>query len=175
MTDKEKAIFRALNSTITVRFKDSRFDDVIEYIRVATGLPITLDKETMKDANVRYDSTVSGNMKGVSARFLLRKVLADVGLTFIIRNEVVEVVTPQFAKTLLITRTYYVGDLSECACGLFSPEQANMFMNMIQTSIDPKSWKGNGGDGTITYNPDTRSVTIKQSAEFHGVLAGGLR
>lgn len=175
MTDKEKAIFRTLKSTITVRFKDSRFEDVIEYIRTATGLRITMNKDTLDEANVSYDSTVSGDLKGVTVRFLLRKVLADKGLTFIIRNEAVEVVTPKFAKTLLVTRTYYVGDLAECACGLFSNEQAGMFMNMIQTSMDPKSWKENGGEGTISYNPATRSVTIKQSAEFHGVLSSGLR
>jgi hypothetical protein len=175
MTDKEKAIFRALNSTVSVRFKDSSFEDVIEYIRSTTGLKITLNKGSLDEVNIGYDSTVSSDLKGVTIRFLLRKVLADKGLTFIIRNEAIEVVTPKIARTLLVTRTYYVGDLADCACGLLSNEQAGMFMNMIQTSIDPKSWKENGGEGTITYNPATRSVTIKQSAEFHGVLSSGAR
>jgi hypothetical protein len=175
MTDKEKAIFRALNSTVSVRFKDSRFEDVIEYIRTATGLTIALDKESMDEVGLRYDSTVSFDVKGVTARFLLSRILAERGLTFVIRNEVVEVVTPKIAKTLLVTRTYRVSDLSDSACGSFSSEEVGLFMNLIQTTIDPKSWKGNGGEGTITFNPVTRSVTIKQSAEFHGVLGGGSR
>jgi hypothetical protein len=172
MTDKEKAIFRALNSTVSVRFKESRFEDVVEYIRTATGLTIALDKESMDEVGLRYDSTVSFDIKGVTVRFFLRKILADRGLTFIIRNEVVQVVTPKIAKTVLVTRTYYVSDLSDSACGSFSTEEAALFMNMIQSTIDPKSWKGSGGEGTITYNPVTLSVTIKQSAEFHGVLGG---
>jgi hypothetical protein len=169
LTEKEKAIFRALNSTISIRFKDSRLEDVIEYLRTVTGLPILLDPVSMEEAQVTYDSPVSANVKGVTARFLLKKVLADLGLTYVIKDEVIEVMTPKKAQDQMVVRTYYVGDL------VANRWQAADMIALIVSTIDPESWRVNGGAGTIVYHPITRSLVIKQSAEFHGVLSGGLK
>src|SRR5262249_50166403 len=167
LTAKEKALFRALNASISVRFKNSRLADVIEYIQTAAGLRIVLDKASMDEIGVRYDSPVSVSVRGVTVRTLLRKVGADFGMNYVVRDDAIELVSPNQARSRMVTRTYSVSDLSDSACGSFSPEQAAMFMDMIRTSIEPGSWQGNGGDGTIAYDPLTRSVTIKQSADFH--------
>jgi hypothetical protein len=169
MTAKEKAVFQALNSTMSVRFKDSRLEDVIEYLRTIAGLNILFDPVSMEDAGVTYDSPVSVNVKGVTVRFLLRKIVADLGLTYVIKDEVIEVMSPKKAQDLMVARTYYVGDL------VANRWQAAQMIDLIQSTIDPESWRANGGAGTIVYHPLTRSLVIKQSAEFHGVLSGGLR
>ena len=44
-------------------------------------------------------------------RTLLKKVLSDVGLTYIVKDNVIQVTTPEIAKQTLTTRTYYMGDL----------------------------------------------------------------
>jgi len=123
----------------------------------------------MEEVGVTYDSPVSVNVKGVTARFVLRKILGDLGLTFVIKDEVIEVMTPKKAQDMMVVRTYYVGDL------VANRWQAAQIIDLIQSTIDPESWKANGGAGTIAYHPLTRSLVIKQSAEFHGVLSGGLR
>src|SRR5262249_23138334 len=43
LTAKEKAIIKALDTPITVSFKDSRFQDVIDYLSTLIGQPILLD------------------------------------------------------------------------------------------------------------------------------------
>jgi hypothetical protein len=174
LTSREKAMFRALNGSISVRFKNSRLADVIEFAQAATGLKVVLDKPSMEEVGVRYDSPVSVDVKGVSVRTLLRKVAADLSMTYVVRDGAIELVSPTQARSRMVTRTYSVSDLSDSACGSFSAGQAAMFMDLIRSSIEPESWQGNGGDGTIAYDFLTRSVTIKQSAEFHGVLSGGL-
>jgi hypothetical protein len=174
-TAKEKALLRALNSTISVRFKDSRLEDVIEYLQIATGLRIVLDKASLDEVGVRYDSPVSIGVKSITVRSLLQIVLADLGLTYVVKDESLAVVSPHKGRELLLVRKYSVSDLSASACGSFSGEQAAMFINLIQSTIAPESWKVNGGTGTISYAPLTRSMVIKQSAEFHSVLSGGLR
>src|SRR5262249_56990 len=37
LSEKEKAILQALNTRVTVNFKNSRFEDVLEYLRTITG------------------------------------------------------------------------------------------------------------------------------------------
>jgi hypothetical protein len=176
LTAKEKALFRALNSIVSVRFKDTRLEDAIEYLQTTTGLTILLDKVAMEEAGVSYDSPVSVNVKGVTARFVLRKIMADLGLAYVIKDETIEVVTPKQFQEMMVVRTYNVLDLViDPARPWLELVNAAMLIDLIQTTIEPGSWKANGGQGTIVYHQLTHSLVIKQSAEFHGTLSGGLR
>ena len=47
-------------------------------------------------------------------------------------------------------------------------------VEMIKNSVDPMSWQGQGGQGSIGFNIPTMSLIIRQSAEVHAVLRGGL-
>ena len=46
-------------------------------------------------------------------------------------------------------------------------------IDLIQSSVDPQTWQGNGGNGTITFHAPSMSLVIKQSAEVHALLASG--
>jgi len=173
MSPKEKALFRALNSTMTIRLKNARFEEVIDYLQSKTGLSIVLDRAMLTAADISYDSTVSVDLKDVSVRTVLRKVLADLNLTYVIRNEAIMVVTPAVARQMQVTRVYYVRDLLPGGWGFFSAVQAAQLIDMIQTTVEPQSWRANGGDGTIVYDPVRRALIVKQSAEFQSVLSGG--
>ena len=49
-------------------------------------------------------------------------------------------------------------------------------VTLITQSVEPSSWDVNGGNGTITFEPITMSLIIKQSAEVHYQIRGsGLR
>src|SRR5262249_51383847 len=101
--------------------------------------------------------------------FLLRKILADLGLTYVVKDEVIEVVSPQKARSMMSVRTYYVGDLAA------NRWQAAVLIDLIQSTIEPESWRANGGAGALGYPPLTRSLVIKQTSEFHSALSGALR
>jgi hypothetical protein len=111
LTTKERALLRALNSPISVSFKNTRIEAAIEYLQTATGQTILLDQSSLKEVDATYDSPVSMNAKGVALRTVLRKILADVGLTYIVQNETIQVTTVQRAKATLVTKRYYIGDL----------------------------------------------------------------
>lgn len=175
MTPKEKSILRALDSTISLDLKRAGVESVIDYLRTKTGLPIILDKEALAQADVTYESTVSVSLKNVSVRLVLKKILADLGLTYVIRNEAIFVVTPAMANQMMVTRTYYIRDLLPAGHPFFSELQAAALIDMIQSTVEPQSWKANGGNGTIVYDPITRALVVKQSAEFQSVLSGAAR
>jgi hypothetical protein len=80
---------------------------------------------------------------------------------------------------MLTTRTYYLGDLVGVGNPLL-PAVANQFqmiqaigtiINQIQ-GIDPESWEGRGGPGTISFDPVRMALIIRQSAEMHYMLNG---
>jgi hypothetical protein len=111
LTAKEKGILTALSTPLEVKFQNTKLEDVIDYLHTITSQPIILDREALKEADASYDSPITLNVKGVSFRTVLRRVLADLGLTYVIRDEAIQVTSAQRAKELMVTRRYYVGDL----------------------------------------------------------------
>jgi hypothetical protein len=174
MTAREKAILRALDSPITVHFEASPLGAVLEYLRTLTGQPILVDPPALEAAGVTYDTKITMHLKDVSLRFVLRKILGDHGLAYIVKDEMIQVITAQQARDTMVTRVHYIGELITAADEVLATLQALQLINLIQTTIEPSSWKVNGGPGTIIYHHPTRSLIIKQSAEFHGTLAGGI-
>jgi hypothetical protein len=173
LTAKERQILRTLDSTISVAFKNSRFEEVIEYLQTVTHLPILVNKAALDETGASYDTPLTLQVKGVTVRSLLRKILGEVGLTYVIRSQAIQVVTPQQARAMLAVRVYYIGDL------LFGGElsrslQAAQLISLITSTVDPQSWEVNGGPGKIFYDDLRRTLVIKQSAEIQPVLAGGL-
>jgi hypothetical protein len=181
LTAKEKAILEALQKPVTVDYNMATFQSVIEHLSKQMGLDILLDKRALEEVSVTYDSPVTLRFnKPVSGRTALKRVLADFGLTYVIRKENIEVTTIARAKEMLTTRTYYIGDLIGVASPLL-PAIVNQFQ-MIQAigsiissiqGIDPESWDTRGGPGTIAFDPVRMVLIIKQSAEIHYMLGGG--
>jgi len=141
----------------------------------------------MKALEIDYSTPVSFQAKKVTFRTALKKVLGDVGLAYILKGGVVQVVTPQVAQSTMTTQSYYVGDLLPPPLPGTGPffnaarEQhyANQIMQMIVMTVEPQSWAANGnGGGTIWYNAATKTIVIRNSAEMHlsfkSSFSGGL-
>ena len=186
LTAKEKAILKALDTPITVSFKDSRFQDVMDYLSTLTNQPILLDNTALEEAKITYETPVTVKVKGVTVRTLLRKVLGDFGLAYMIKEQTIQVTSALKARETMITRTYNIGDVVDTG-GLDSirfgnpgiqaaqiVQNVNAIIDLIQTSVDPETWKKNGGNGTIVFHPGTMSLVIRNSAEVHSMLGSGL-
>jgi len=186
MTAKEKAILKALNTPITVAFKDSRFQDVIDYLHTVTKQPIMLDQIALDEAKITYDTPITVKVKDVTVRTLLRKILGDFGLAYIIKEETIHVTSALNARETMITRTYNISDIVDTggldALRFGNPgisavqivQNVNAIIDLIQTSVDSDSWKKNGGKGTIAFHPSTMSLIIRNSAEVHSMLGSEL-
>ncbi len=182
LTPEEKATLKALASPIKVELKDTPLSGVIDYLQTATGVTIVADKKTLEAAGSSYESPISVNFKRASLRTVLKKVLADVGLTYIVKDAAIKVVTLEEARTTMTVRSYYVGDLAGIVDVTVSPLLRDLQMraaigqiiDSIMGTIEPNSWEARGaqGGGTIAYDPITMSLIIKQTAEVHYQLSG---
>jgi hypothetical protein len=113
---------------------------------------------------------------------VLRSVLATQGLTFIVKDETIQIVTVEKAKSTLATRVYYLGDLVT-GTGPFGDfrwgpalnlaqqqENVRLITETITKSIDPLSWKENGGLGTVTFHVPSMSLIVRAPTEVHFTL-----
>jgi hypothetical protein len=191
LTKQEEALMKALNSTITVDFSKDRgdtFKDVLslltEKARAAGGqLNIFPDEASLKEVGVEYDTRVNFKAEKVTVRTVLKKVLGDLGLTFVIKEGNIYAITPDRMKDYTVVRYYPVQDLMAPLDPRFGPiamkaqqlQQANQLILLITQTIEPASWAGIGerGYGTISYDPATMSLVIRHTAEMHFMLGGG--
>jgi hypothetical protein len=181
-TEKEKAILKALETPVSVSFEGSTLENVIDYLQTLSGVPILLDKDTLDRAGLNYDTPVTVRKMRVSLRTTLRKILGDVGLTYIVEKETIHILTPEQAKKKMTVRTYYIGDLAGIYDGFnynaFTQQaMANTVTMLIQNivgMVEPDSWKINNpdADGTIAFDPVHMTLIVKQSAEIHYMLGG---
>lgn len=185
LTVTERAILKALDARISVDVTDQRFGGMIDYFQKTMGQTILLDKPALDDLNINKETTtVSLHLEKVSTRTALKKMLADLGLTYIVRDETIFVTTPTKAKDYMSVRTYYVGDLlpqydlrfGSLIGQLQAAQTVAQLVSMVQNNIDKESWEANGkeGGGTIIFDPNTMSLIVKQSAEVHYKVMQGL-
>ena len=183
LTARERAIMEALAKPISVDFENNSLSSVLEYLGKAMGQDILTDKQALEEVGATYETMVKLKLRNVTARTALRKILADLNLTYVVKDQSIQVTSIARAKEMVTTRTYYIGDLVSFANPNLPPawnqaamlQYIAMIVNSITTQIDPPSWRNNNPDapGTITFDPITMTLIIKQTAEVHLALGGG--
>jgi len=182
----EMRILQALAQPITVEFKGSRLQDVADYVSTMSGVTVVIDKGALDENQLSYDTPVTFSLKTkVATRTALRAMLNQLNLTYVVRDNVINITSLPRARDMMITKTYYIGDIVAVS-GLFGGaaqygpalDQAQLAQNvsgvveMITSSLDPMSWQGKGGTGTIGFNIPTMSLVVRQSAEVHMMMRG---
>ncbi len=107
----EEKIFAALDEPTTLQFNEETLANVVEYLKDFHGINIIIDNKALDDVGLGSDTPVTVDLSGVTLRSGLRLMLKEMDLTYVIRNEVLQITTPEEAESQLITKVYPVGDL----------------------------------------------------------------
>ena len=109
----EKKIENALKESTELHFPapGQPLQDVIDYLKDSHGIMIQIDKKALDDVGIGSDATVEIDLKGISLRSALKLMLRPLDLTYIVKDEVLLITTPDEANNRLVTRVYPVADL----------------------------------------------------------------
>ncbi len=182
LSPKEESILKSLDTAFPANFADRPFEEALQELSNVIDQPIFIDKKSLEDAGLDLSRKVT--FKGnVTARTALRALLQANQLTFIVKEEMIQVVTMERAEKELTTRSYYLGDLVQ-GVGPFgnavvwgpnlsyqqTVTNSETIVKSITDSIDPRSWKQAGGPCTITFHMPTMSVVVRASTEVHASM-----
>src|SRR5207244_788546 len=111
---------------------------------------------------------------------ILKAILANNRLTYMIKEASIHVMTPAKTKDYLVVRSYPIADLLGGTDPRFGPyiaraqqaQAAYVLMQIIVQNVDPASWQANGGTGTITFEPNSMALIIRNTAEWHYQMTG---
>ena len=186
LTEKEKTLISSLDKPLTVNFSGQPLEEVLQRMSNAMDQNLFLDTKSLTDLGLDLKKPLTLDAKGVPARIVLRQLLAGQGLTFVVKDEIIQIVTVEKAREMLVTRVYYLGDIVK-GIGTFGglawgpyidheQTKANVktIMDAITSSIDPLSWRGASGPGSITFDYLSMSLIVRASTEVHATLGAKL-
>jgi hypothetical protein len=105
-------------------------------------------------------------------RSALRLLLRAEGLTYMVRDEVLLITTPDEAANKLTTMVYQVADLV-LPPGTTDRDMADFdsLIDLITSTIQPTTWDAVGGPGSIAPFENNLSLVFSQTEEVHEEVA----
>jgi hypothetical protein len=197
LNKKETAVMNILSSQISVDFTGFTLRQTLEYLTTKTGLLIVPDGQSLKEANVDLDEQTNfkSNQK-MSVRSILRRILADKGLSYTVNENGIDVVTIERARQATVVRTYPINDLvtpiQPQPQVVYDPFTGRLIPNipgtglptqkgiagaqiadLIRTTIDPSYWQPNG-PGSIAFHEATGTLVVRASAEIQFMISSAI-
>lgn len=181
LTPKEKELIESLDKPVTLAAKGRLLREVLTALSTEMGQELVIDTRSLAETMTDLDKPVDVEARGLSARTVLRQVLGGHGLTFVVKDQMIQVMTVETARQTMTTRVYSIGDIAQGVGPFAGPftwgpqidfeqTQANVkiITDAIKASIDPEAWKG--GFCTITFHPPSMSLIVRASSEVHATL-----
>ena len=107
----EREIENKLNTPVNLSFKDQPLREVLEDIRALYQINIVPDVAALEAEGISLDRPVTLKVEQISLKSYLNLLLRNVHLTWVIKDEVLQITTESQARGKLATVTYQVTDL----------------------------------------------------------------
>ena len=170
-------------------FTDAPLDLVIDDLRELAGINIVADRSALQDANISLDTPLTLAGTKITLKSALNILLDQAKLTFVIRDEVLQITTREKARGRLRTVTFPVADLmapdasvarriAQDYAGAIPPvptpagqPMEDLLITLIQQTIATDTWRDEGGRGAIQFFPLGQALVVSQTQEVQEDIA----
>ena len=135
----------ALNQRLPLQFKETPLKEAVQQIQQALRIPIVLNAKTLAGEGVNIDRHITADWPAGRAALQIELILEQLGLTYVVRDEVVQITTTHDAKSQLETRLFNVRPL------LATPMTPEHLCGLLANVVDQPSWDIVGGPGSQTH------------------------
>jgi type II secretory pathway component GspD/PulD (secretin) len=110
--EKEREIYRRLDNPInSMEYRDTPLRQVLDDLQSWTGINIVADDPALTEAGISLEHPVTMKLEGVAFKSALNLLLHQVHLTYVVKNEVLNITTEDNARGKLVTQIHPVLDL----------------------------------------------------------------
>ncbi len=171
--EAEEAIRRALARPISVDFDQTPLDEAAAFLEKSCGTAVLLDLLALDEHGIKPDVPVSLRVSDITLRSVLRLALREHYLTYVVRDEVLLITTPEEAETRVNARVYPVGDIvGTPIADDYLGYKFSSLQVLITTSIQPDQWDGSGPpDGAAADFGSAAALVFSQTDEIHEEIA----
>jgi type II secretory pathway component GspD/PulD (secretin) len=109
--EPDRVLEHKLSLPVNMNFKEATLYDVLNDLRAWQQVNIVVDEQALAEENISLSQTVTIQLEQVSLKTALGLMLANLRLTYVVKDGVIQVTTPAHAKGKQVTVTYQVADL----------------------------------------------------------------
>lgn len=110
-TDAEKEIKHRMSTVVDLSFSNTPLNQVIDDLRMMTGINIIPDKSALEEDRIALDTPVSIKMDKMKFESALKNMLQDLKLTYVIADDALKITTSRKARGQIVQKVYRVADL----------------------------------------------------------------
>ena len=150
-------------------FTEEPLETVVNYLQSEYEIPIQLDVPALEDAGLTPDEQVTVNLQRISLRSAMRLLLKQLQLTYVIRNEVLMITTPEEAESELVVCVY---DVRNLLGGRNDAKQLNSLVDVIASCVAKTTWSKNGKGEAEIKSLQPGLLVVSQTQAVHEQISG---
>lgn len=150
-SDAEREINHKMSSVVDLNFSNAPLRQVIDDLRVMTGINFTADVPALEEERVSLDTPINIRLDKIKLSSGLKVMLDQIHLTSVVADDVLKITTPRRARGTLVQRVYRVADLVMPIEDYQQPQSMNLERAM-QRHIEQQRMSGIGGLQTPSNN-----------------------
>lgn len=139
------ALRRKLEENVSVALADTPLETAVEGLANDAGIDIRLDLAALGKARIRPREPVTLKLTGRKLKTVLAAMLTNLKLTWVLRDGVLWVTTPETAEALLKTAVYDVRDLCR------DDGESMALREAIVSGTKGGQWADHGGSAAIEF------------------------
>lgn len=186
----ETRIRRAMQTRVTLAFRDKPLDEVLKALAERGKLPLWIGRKTLKDAGIVVSTPlVTVELNDVTIAQSRDRILKPLDLAWLIEDEVLKVTTDEATREIMFTRVYNVAEFLRAARQVETTAEATglaaqSFPGMLSDGLAPGSqlieaiqnqtsgpWFDLAGEGGTT-NLVNDLLIVRQTWTNHEQIAG---
>jgi type II secretory pathway component GspD/PulD (secretin)/tetratricopeptide (TPR) repeat protein len=111
-SEREREIYHKLDNPISsMEFKDTPLRQILDDLHSSTGINIVPDEPALQEAGITLEHAVTMKLDGVALKSALNLLLHQAHLTYVVKDEVLNVTTEDHARGKQVTKVHPVLDL----------------------------------------------------------------
>ena len=168
--EADAGAYRALQLEIGMTaFADTPLADAAAWLSEQTKTPIVIDVRALEDVGIGSDTPISATLGGQTLADVLTRILEPLDLTWLVRDEVVLITTPEECECALVTKAYGVRDLirSEDDLEDRAAGRLDALVDMMTRTVEPTTWDMVGGPGAASGMAHHGVLFVSQTQQTH--------
>jgi hypothetical protein len=154
--------------TSGLSFIDTPLEEVVSLLQSDYDIPIQLDMPALDEIGLGPDEQVTIELHNISLRSALRLMLKTMQLTYVIRDEVLLITTPEAAEAELATCVYDIRGLIDEA----NEKSPKTLVDTIISCVATETWAANGGGEAEIRSLQPGLLVISQTRAVHEEVQG---
>lgn len=173
-TATERSIYSVLQKPAQFDFKALRLDKFADLLAEKYKVAVELDVPALIADGKGAKTELTFQWHDGALRSALRRLLDEQGLTFVVRDDALQLTTKTAAETIVVTHLYQVNDLfSHDMRRIGRSAYFDVFQEMISGLVAPETWREGNSSHIDIFGfeaPGLQVLAIKQTQAVHGEI-----